>query len=340
LSVFVASRKYSVGAETMCQTDRTKAPTIAAFQSNFATIAAALIASCLLPQTTSAEFGNPREFKATVERVNFDMPAAVPAEFLALSRRLNAGVEGVDFDMRTVASVALVFPPLEFKAALRPSSVEPAAAPVKISTASHQIDGDKPSSETSPARAASYSLPRLEASAARINFDTPSLAPMSFSRFCLQYPQDCKVNRIAFRPRPVALTKERIVELTKVNRDVNRAIRPKANAYGVSAEEWQISPGEGDCKDYAVTKRHELLARGWPSRSLLLAEVVVPSGEHHVVLVVRTYENDFVLDNLNWNVRPVSQIGYQWVRAQQTNNPKFWSTVSVARSTRVAMNTR
>ena len=305
----------------MCQTIKNKTPAIAAFQSKIATVAAILVASCLLPCATNADLGDPREFNATVERVNFDM--------------------------RTIASVALISPPLEFKAVLQPASVEmPAAAPVKVSTASavrrpiaHQIDADKPSPETLPARAAFYSVPHgLEASVARINFDTPSLAPMSFVRFCGQYPQDCKVNRIAFRPRPVELTKARIAELAKVNREVNRAIRPKANTNGVLAEEWLISPDEGDCKDYAVTKRHELLARGWPSRSLLLAEVVVASGEHHVVLVVRTRENDLVLDNLNWNVRPVSQIGYQWVRAQQASNPKFWSMISVARARRVAMN--
>jgi predicted transglutaminase-like cysteine proteinase len=56
------------------------------------------------------------------------------------------------------------------------------------------------------------------------------------------------------------------------------------------------------------------------------------------VLVVRTRDEDLVLDNLNANVRPVSQVHYQWVRAQQQKNPKFWSTISVARATRVAAN--
>ena len=72
----------------------------------------------------------------------------------------------------------------------------------------------------------------------------------------------------------------------------------------------------------------------------MLAEVVVPSGEHHLVLVVRTREDDVVLDSLSWTVRPVSQIHYQWVRAQQAKNPKFWSMINVTRATRVAMNTR
>ena len=105
-------------------------------------------------------------------------------------------------------------------------------------------------------------------------------------------------------------------------------------------EEWLVAPREGDCNDYAVTKRHELLARGWPSSSLLLAEVIVPSGEHHLVLVVRTREEDVTLDSLNWNLRPVSQIPYQWVRAQQVGNPKFWSKISISRAAHVAMNAR
>ena len=75
-------------------------------------------------------------------------------------------------------------------------------------------------------------------------------------------------------------------------------------------EVWLVAPHQGDCTDYAVTKRHELLARGWSSHSLLLTEVVVASGEHHLVLVVRTSEGDFVLDNLNAHVRPISQITY------------------------------
>jgi predicted transglutaminase-like cysteine proteinase len=76
-----------------------------------------------------------------------------------------------------------------------------------------------------------------------------------------------------------------------------------------------------------VTKRHELLARGWPSRSLLLAEVVVPSGEHHLAVVVRAKEGDLVIDNLNANVRPWFKTGYRWVRIQSPMNPQYWASV-------------
>jgi predicted transglutaminase-like cysteine proteinase len=184
-------------------------------------------------------------------------------------------------------------------------------------------------------------LPHADSSLAKLTpavFSTPVLAPAAFVRFCIRYPNDCKVRQTEFDQRPVPLTTARLIELSEINRDVNQSIKPQAKRKSVLAEDWVVAPYEGDCTDYAVTKRHELLARGWPSHSLLLAEVVVASGEHHLVLVVRTSEADLVLDNLNGDVRPVSQIEYRWVRAQQAENPKFWSTINVRRADRVAAN--
>jgi predicted transglutaminase-like cysteine proteinase len=164
----------------------------------------------------------------------------------------------------------------------------------------------------------------------RIQFNTPTLAPFAYARHCLQYPAECKVRRMAFRGGKLALTDRRWAELTAVNAEVNRSINPERNPAGVAGEEWLISPRAGDCNDYAVTKRHELLARGWPSRALLLAEVVVPSGEHHLVVVVRTNEGDLVIDNLNANIRPWFKTQYRWVRIQTPRAPTAWATVGKA----------
>jgi len=166
-----------------------------------------------------------------------------------------------------------------------------------------------------------------EASLYRISFDAPSLAPMAFLRFCIRYPRDCEIR--SMHPDPITLTLTRITDLIAVNRTVNEAILPRADNSRVNQEEWLLSPRAGDCNDYAVTKRHMLLSRGWPSRSLLLAEVVTVSGQHHLVLVVRTREDDLLLDNLDPNIHPVSQGQYKWVRAQYEKNPKLWSAVSV-----------
>jgi predicted transglutaminase-like cysteine proteinase len=172
---------------------------------------------------------------------------------------------------------------------------------------------------------------------ARIAFGAPALAPMAHTSFCMTYPADCKVQKVLFRGGALELTSERRVELTRVNAEVNQAIRPQRMNESVAGEKWLIAPAVGDCNDYAVTKRHELLARGWPARDLLLAEVVVPWGEHHLVLVVRTEDGDLVADNLHKVIRAWDKTGYQWVRVQSPANPTFWSAVKAPEPDLVAM---
>jgi len=183
----------------------------------------------------------------------------------------------------------------------------------------------------------SFSL-MLEFRPAQVAFETPVLPPIGHSRFCLRYPDDCRVHGIDFRHRNIALTPERWTELNAINREVNRMIVPEFTLGSAATDEWLISPQAGNCKDYAVTKRHELLTRGWPSRALLLSEVIVPTGEHHLVLVVRMQNIDLVLDNLNANIRSVAMTyrQYQWVRIETPENPKFWATVSAVHATRTA----
>jgi predicted transglutaminase-like cysteine proteinase len=163
----------------------------------------------------------------------------------------------------------------------------------------------------------------------QISFANPALAPVAFTRFCVQYPADCQRSQTTDqRPQREMITPARMRDLEEVNRDVNRAITYKADVGGLLSERWLVSPNAGACHDYAVTKRHELLAHGWPSQSVLLAEVVVPSGEHHLVLVVRTSEGDLVLDSINQGIRPWSRTSYQWIRIQSPDDPNRWSSVT------------
>jgi predicted transglutaminase-like cysteine proteinase len=192
----------------------------------------------------------------------------------------------------------------------------------------------------SSAHAAFFPLPRmLKNHTERLVHFKAALPPLAHSRFCLRYPADCeRLDRSEYRA--VSLTEESWTELVRVNHDVNRSIVPQRNMGGVLTEEWLLSPAAGDCNDYAVTKRHELLARGWPSSTLILAEVVTTWGEHHLVLVVRTMEGDFVLDNINRNVLPIAMTRYRWVRAQSPDNPKFWASIRIAAPVPVAQRMR
>jgi predicted transglutaminase-like cysteine proteinase len=82
------------------------------------------------------------------------------------------------------------------------------------------------------------------------------------------------------------------------------------------------------CNDYAVSKRFELLKRGWPARALLLSEVATDWGEHHLIFVVRTSVGDLVLDNLTPQIRPRTRALYRWVRMQTPKNPNYWASLS------------
>src|SRR5260370_5237336 len=107
-------------------------------------------------------------------------------------------------------------------------------------------------------------IPQLK----RIAFGDQTLPPFAHTLFCIKYPAECVPHRTVFRGGPIALTAERRDELLKVNAQINGSIVPKRSTEG-AGKAWQVSPKTGDFNDYAVTKRHELLARAWPSALLL-----------------------------------------------------------------------
>jgi predicted transglutaminase-like cysteine proteinase len=157
----------------------------------------------------------------------------------------------------------------------------------------------------------------------------PFLTPLGHTRFCFAYRDQCKVSNPIFRPQRMAVMEASLKQLDEVNRAVNRAIRPQADSPGLLNDIWSIAPPAGDCDDYAVTKRAELLKRGWSSRRLLLAQAVAPSGEDHLVLVVRTRLGDYVLDNLSQQVLPAAQANLRWIGLQSAANPHIWQRASL-----------
>jgi predicted transglutaminase-like cysteine proteinase len=182
-----------------------------------------------------------------------------------------------------------------------------------------------------PAQAGFPGLPKaLKNQVQHLMFREPVLAPMAFIRFCMAYPSECEAKASTSTADRITLTNERWAELVAVNHKVNDGIAPQPNTGGVMAEKWLLHPAAGDCNDYAVTKRHELIARGWSPQHVLLAEVVVASGEHHLVVVVRTSDGDLVLDNLASGIRLWSQVRYRWVRVQTPADPNMWSKVTSA----------
>jgi predicted transglutaminase-like cysteine proteinase len=152
-----------------------------------------------------------------------------------------------------------------------------------------------------------------------------ALPPFGHTFFCLRYPRECQPTG-STKALPVS-PEARWRKMNVVNATVNADIAPKADPEQVDTH-WRIAPAQGDCNDYAVTKRHELLAAGWPSSSLLLAEVTLLStGEHHLILIVKGVEADWVLDNLNPAIERLAatRSEYAWDRIESAHNPKFWT---------------
>lgn len=151
------------------------------------------------------------------------------------------------------------------------------------------------------------------------------LPPIGHTFFCNQYPDDCRETHA--QPSLPNSSTERHRQLVAVNSAVNASIVSKTDPDQIDRN-WLIAPQAGDCDDYAVTKRHELLKAGWPSAALLLAEVTLLStGEHHLILIVKGTRANWVLDNLTDEVQRLADTRnrYAWDRIETSANPRFWT---------------
>jgi predicted transglutaminase-like cysteine proteinase len=157
----------------------------------------------------------------------------------------------------------------------------------------------------------------------------PTLAPFQHVRFCLRYPSDCKSEPT--ENKRIDLNEETLELLKRVNHSVNMSIIPMPKNYGKNlGDGWTIAPNMGDCNDYAVTKRHQLLERGLPSKALLLSVVKTASGVGHLVLVVVTTKGDIVMDDLTEAIRPWQSTNYHWLKVQSATDSKFWYEIKGA----------
>lgn len=144
------------------------------------------------------------------------------------------------------------------------------------------------------------------------------VAPVGFQILCLRSPRECRGGGAAI----MKLTSSAMSKIKRVNPAVNRRIRPKADPRGLDI--WSVNVSAGDCEDYALTKRHALIAAGLPASSLRIAYVKTRRNENHAVLIVKTTRGNFVLDNLTNKILPLSQSGLRLISISGAN-PRNWS---------------
>jgi predicted transglutaminase-like cysteine proteinase len=160
----------------------------------------------------------------------------------------------------------------------------------------------------------------------KIQFGQASGIPNGYYELCVAHPNLCRVRagRIAVTADgSIALTSDAMGQLKTVNASVNAEISPSYR------DAW--TPGEpvGDCKDYAMTKRQRLINSGWPTSALPTAIVRTARGEEHLVLVARTSQGDFVLDNLTDQIAPWTSTSYAWEKIQSPTDGLMWRGVGL-----------
>ena len=115
----------------------------------------------------------------------------------------------------------------------------------------------------------------------------------------------------------------------RISRSVNRRVREISDQaqYGRS-EHWALPTARGgDCEDFALLKKRELIARGLPANRLLIASVFDRRRNSHAVLVLRTDRGDLVLDNLTDRIVGWRETGYTFLRIQSPSDPRRWMAV-------------
>ena len=141
-------------------------------------------------------------------------------------------------------------------------------------------------------------------------------APFAFIRYCVASPASCRVGT----PRVVSWSDVQGT-VTRVNRGVNRSIRPVNDRNG---DVWQANVAAGDCEEFALTKREQLLKAGLPASALRMAVASTPSGEGHAVLVVATAEGDFVLDNRLDRIALWHETDLTFHKIASAEDPRLW----------------
>ncbi len=158
--------------------------------------------------------------------------------------------------------------------------------------------------------------------------------PVGYVQFCQTYPADCRppkdINQV------VTLTQAVWSQLNQVNTAVNTAVLPATDLeiYGV-LEHWDYPKLAGDCEDYVLEKRRDLIRAGWPESSLLITVVRDETGGGHAVLTVRTNRGDVILDNKTDKILVWADTPYTYLKRQSSKDPNAWDLIEDSRTSLV-----
>lgn len=160
-----------------------------------------------------------------------------------------------------------------------------------------------------------------------LKYTQPAKAPIAARNLCGTYAWACSSSAGSGVVSP-----QHYKAVKEVNRLVNRQVREVSDYRQFQTGDYWTLPTSrgGDCEDFALLKKQELIKRGLPAQSLLIATVLDKSNQGHAVLVVRTTQGDLILDNLTGQIRSWSQTGYTFLRMQNPDAPNRWVSLAMA----------
>jgi len=162
--------------------------------------------------------------------------------------------------------------------------------------------------------------------------------PVGHLEFCQSRPAECRpYDRV--EPATV-LNESNWQQLVSINAYYNQNIVPVTDFDLYQVDEfWTYPNGYGDCEDFALIKRRDLIAAGWHPSTLMIAVVKEANGNGHAVLIARTDRGDLVLDNQESEIRLWNETPYKYIKRQSQAHAGQWVDMIDDRVTVVAANT-
>ncbi len=150
-----------------------------------------------------------------------------------------------------------------------------------------------------------------------------SSIPVGHLEFCKARPDECRPYDRVVPAMP--LTETTWQQLVSINAFHNQNIVPVTDAELYRVDEfWTYPNGYGDCEDFALIKRRDLINAGWHPSTLMIAVVREANGNGHAVLIARTDRGDLVLDNQEGRILLWNETAYKFVKRQSQANAGEW----------------
>ncbi|MDB5649037.1 MAG: transglutaminase family protein cysteine peptidase [Hyphomicrobiales bacterium] len=160
-----------------------------------------------------------------------------------------------------------------------------------------------------------------------ISVGASTLVPFGWVDFCHRYAHECDAG--AGPALDVNATPKAMKTIQKINLWVNGNIvaRSDIDHWNV-VDRWDYpSDGYGDCEDYVLLKRKMLIEEGFPRQALLVTVVKDEQGDGHAVLTVKTNKGEFILDNMQDDVKSWDRTPYRYVKRQSQHDQNVWVNI-------------